>query len=211
MKLLVVLAIIGAAYADFHTFNQRYPIESREQDGPYQPSGWRPSGPPFSLPARQQLPRQDFAFSLPARQQLPRQEFSPPPQTYGPPPTYGPPAQEYGPPEATTTEAQEITTTELPTTTENVVEEAEQLNDSQKENEVKENEKLTEENSAVSEQGIYYIYHPSGLLQRVIYMTKDDVPNMAYSAQLKYENVEPIREPIYTYDPKTLIFRQLQI
>jgi hypothetical protein len=190
MKLLVVVLLVGTVCADYRFYNPRYPVDNREQDGPYQPSGWRPSGPPFALPARQQLPRQ---------------EYGPPPQTYGTP------SQEYGPPEATTTESQESTTTEAPTTTTENVQEAEQLSDSNRENEVRENEKLTEENSAVTQQGIYYIYHPSGLLQRVIYMTRDDTGNMAYSAQLKYENVEPIREPIYTYDPKTLAFKQLQI
>ncbi|RZC36507.1 hypothetical protein BDFB_009192 [Asbolus verrucosus] len=189
MKILVAALIIATASADFRAYNQRYPSENQEQDGPYQPSGWRPSGPPFALPARQQLPRFD----------------------YGPPPqTYGTPAQEYGPPLTTTTESQETTTTEAPTTTEGG-QEAEQLNNLDKENEVKENEKLTDESPAVTQQGIYYIYHPTGLLQRVIYMTRDDVRNMAYSAQLKYQDVEPIREPIYTYDPKTFVFRRLQL
>lgn len=186
MKLLIVALALSTAYADFRFYSPRYPVD--EQDGPYQPSGWRPSGPPLALPLRQQLPRQ---------------EYGPPPQTYSTP------AREYGPPQATTTESQETATTEVPTTTENG-QEAE-LNDVKAQNQVKENEKLTENNSGVTQQGIYYIYHPNGLLQRVIYMTKDDAGNMVYSAQLKYENVDPIREPIYTYDPKTLILRQLQV
>ncbi|XP_044259178.1 uncharacterized protein LOC123007796 [Tribolium madens] len=166
MKLLVVALVLSTAYADFRIYHP-----------PYQPTGWKPSGPPLSLPLRQQLPRQE----------------------------YGPPAKEYGPPR-TTTEPQESTTTEVPTTTT-----PENVQDSKTQNQVKENEKLTEDNSAVTQQGIYYIYHPNGLLQRVVYMTRDDAGNMAYSAQLKYENVDPIREPIYTYDPKTFMLRQLQI
>ncbi|EEZ99119.1 uncharacterized protein LOC100141951 [Tribolium castaneum] len=179
--LLVIALVLNTAFADFRIYNPHY----QEQDGPYQPTGWRPSGPPLSLPLRQQLPRQ---------------EYGPPPQTYSTP------AKEYGPPGATTEEPQETTTIEVPTTTENV---QEQLNNSKAP--VKGNEKLTEDSSAVTQQGIYYIYHPNGLLQRVIYMTKDDAGNMVYSAQLKYENVDPIREPIYTYDPKTFVLKQLQV
>ncbi|KAJ8922027.1 hypothetical protein NQ315_008666 [Exocentrus adspersus] len=66
-------------------------------------------------------------------------------------------------------------------------------------------EKLTQGNN----EGIYYIYHPNGLLQRVTYATKDDVERMAFSARLRYENVEPIREPIYTYDPETYVFKRV--
>jgi hypothetical protein len=60
------------------------------------------------------------------------------------------------------------------------------------------------------EEAVYYIYHPGGLLQRVVYLARDDPQNMEYTAQLKYENVEPIREPIYTYDPETFVLQQLQ-
>ncbi|KAL1489998.1 hypothetical protein ABEB36_013915 [Hypothenemus hampei] len=59
---------------------------------PYQPRGFRPSGPGFNLPLRSQ------------KQQLP-----PTPAA-----SYGPPPQEYGPPN------EDITTTETPTTTESV-------------------------------------------------------------------------------------------
>ncbi|ENN76672.1 hypothetical protein YQE_06851, partial [Dendroctonus ponderosae] len=64
---------------------------------PYQPRGFRPAGPAFSLPLKSQ------------QQQLP-----PTPAA-----SYGPPTQEYGPPaeEATTTEAAPTTTTETIETT----------------------------------------------------------------------------------------------
>nr|CAI5832066.1 unnamed protein product [Callosobruchus analis] len=61
----------------------------------------------------------------------------------------------------------------------------------------------------VEEMGVYYIYHPTGLLQRVMYATKDDARNMAFSAKLKYKNVEPVTGPIYTYDPETYVFKQV--
>ncbi|KAF7279963.1 hypothetical protein GWI33_006529 [Rhynchophorus ferrugineus] len=58
--------------------------------------------------------------------------------------------------------------------------------------------------------GEYYIYHPTGLLQRVLYSTEDNPEKMAFSARLKYENVEPISGPIYTYDPVTFVFRRVK-
>lgn len=188
MKYLILLVIVTAVMAeDYQFFNPRF--QQLQQTGPYQPSGWRPAG------AR---------FSLPLRQQLPHLEYPPPP----PPQEYGPPPREYGPPSSsTTTEVPETTTTtELPTTTDNVIE-----SEPIKSSEVKESEKIQEENAGVTEQGVYYIYHPTGLLQRVVYSTRDDAQNMAYSAQLKYQNVDPIREPIYTYDPQTYVFRRLQV
>ena len=119
---------------------------------------------------------------------------------YGPPPQeYGPPSQEYGPPEQETTTAgqEEVTTTEMPTTTEA---ESELVNSTARPS------RLTQG----GERGVYYIYHPTGQLQKVIYSTKKDPRNRAYTAQVKYEDVEPIKAPIFTYDPKTLILSRLQ-
>lgn len=194
MKYLVLLATVvivasAAADGDFQFFNPRY--QQFQQNGPYEPSGWRPSGARFSLPLRQQLPRLEYPPPPP------QQEYGPPPNEYGPPPA---------PPASTTTETPETTTTELPTTTDNVIE-SEQI----KSNEVEKSGKIQEENPGATEQGVYYIYHPTGLLQRVAYTTRDDSQNMAYTAQLKYQNVDPIREPIFTYDPQTYIFRRLQV
>ncbi|KAF7279960.1 uncharacterized protein LOC143191994 [Rhynchophorus ferrugineus] len=118
---------------------------------------------------------------------------------YGPPapaPSYGPPppSPSYGPPsndEPTTTEAP--TTTESPTTSSPAATNTTSSRLRQK-----------------PETGVYYIYHPSGVLQKVRYETNDDVRNMAFSAKLKYENVEPITGPIYTYDPQTYVFQKLQ-
>lgn len=113
---------------------------------------------------------------------------------------YGPPTQEYGPPpeEPTTTEA---ITTELPTTTD-------QTNSIPGEGR---NQKLIENQGLNSneETGVYYIYHPSGLLQKVAYTTTDDQGNMAFSAKLRYENVEPVSGPVYTYDPDTYVWKRI--
>ncbi|KYB29519.1 hypothetical protein TcasGA2_TC032005, partial [Tribolium castaneum] len=126
------------------------------------------------------------------RQQVPHTVYGPPPQEYGPPP------QEYGPPpQETTTVQQEGTTTEIPTTTEA---QSELVNGTQ-------SGRLTKG----SERGVYYIYHPTGQLQKVVYSTKKDARTKAYTAQVKYEDVEPITAPIYTYDPKTLILSRLQL
>ncbi|XP_018569473.1 pollen-specific leucine-rich repeat extensin-like protein 2 [Anoplophora glabripennis] len=140
----------------------------------------------------------------------PKQDSSPPQQEYGPPKQeYGPPQQEYGPPkpiygpppELTTTESAETTTTELPTTT--VI----SVNSTSNSTSNSTRARLQIDDSV--DRGVYYIYHPSGALQKVVYSTKDDLKNMEYSAQLKYQNVEPIRGPVYTYDPETYLFSRV--
>nr|CAI5832065.1 unnamed protein product [Callosobruchus analis] len=69
--------------------------------------------------------------------------------------------------------------------------------------------KLTEADD-LEETREYYIYHPHGLLQRIMYATRDDVKNMEYTAKLKYQDVEPIRGPIYTYNPDTFALSRLK-
>lgn len=54
--------------------------------------------------------------------------------------------------------------------------------------------------NAVSNNGQYYILGEDNVLQRVVYMTARDQSTNGFSAKLKYEPVEPIRDPIYTYD-----------
>lgn len=56
--------------------------------------------------------------------------------------------------------------------------------------------------------GVYYIYHPNGVLQKVEYLTKND-DDMTVSTRVRYKVVEPIKGPIYTYDPQTLLYRQI--
>ncbi|CAH1176360.1 unnamed protein product [Phaedon cochleariae] len=115
--------------------------------------------------------------------------------------SYGPPSQEYGPPEVTTTIEPEVTTTELPTTTESVDADTEDVGSG---NNAGPNEALTN-----GDRGFYYVYHPSGLLQKVHFDTTDDASKMEFSARLRYENVEPISGPIYTYDPLTYTLQRL--
>lgn len=110
---------------------------------------------------------------------------------------YGPPPQEYEPPppsEATFT----TTTEEIPTTT--TEPESETINPGP----------TTGRLTKGKDRGLYYIYHPDGQLQRVVYSAKQNPRTKTYTTQLKYEDVQPIREPIFTYDPQTGALTRLQ-
>lgn len=122
--------------------------------------------------------------------EVPHTVYGPPTPapSYGPPPT---PSASYGPPG--TTEAS-ITTTEIPVTTE------------------PNSEPIPVENAKLQEGkvgGFYYIYHPNGVLQKVTYATRDAKGSL--DVKLKYQNVEPIRGPVYTYDPQTFTFQQVAV
>lgn len=62
----------------------------------------------------------------------------------------------------------------------------------------------------LKEEAVYYIYHPEGLLQRVVYLQRDNPENMEFIAQLKYETIKPIQDPIFSYNPETLELYRLQ-
>lgn len=49
--------------------------------------------------------------------------------------------------------------------------------------------------------GEYYVALPDGRLQRVRYISQQDVEAMKYFAKIRAENVEPLRGPIYAYSP----------
>lgn len=49
--------------------------------------------------------------------------------------------------------------------------------------------------------GEYYVALPDGRLQRVRYVSRQDVEAMRYFAKIRAENVEPLRGPIYAYAP----------
>lgn len=168
MNRLLLLAVFAVCvYADNIENSGRV---TQQENAPYQPSGWRPSGREFRLPEKQVGPRISAA-----------------------------PKQKYGPPE-------EPTTTEYPTTTD--------FPNAKRSDEAVNGRSKIAENLQESDQGnvgVYYIYHPSGLLQRVEYNTKNDEENKEYVAQLKYKDVEPIVDPIYTYDSNTLTLKQIQL
>lgn len=146
----------------------------------------------------------------------PQQSNNPPSQSYGPPPSqYGPPAQElkpvygpppkpiYGPPPEITTTTELSTTTESSTTTELPTTTGAPANGP-----IARLQKLRVKED-LTDRGVYYVYHPEGLLQRVMYSSRNDERNMEYSAKLNYQNVEPIKGPIYTYDPETFAFQRI--
>lgn len=154
----------------------------RQDFAPYPVAGLRPQGAPFILPSRQ---------------------------------VQGPPRTIYGPPTTTT----EQPTTELPTTTEYpsttlepessqlseerhvlAKSEEEENNDSELVEEVPVQEVMKTAPQGAANQGVYYVLLPTGQLQKVQYLTTlNDAQSAAYSTQLRYENVQPIQGPIYTF------------
>ncbi|KAG5894504.1 hypothetical protein JTB14_029914 [Gonioctena quinquepunctata] len=204
LSMLVVLAAAEREHATDIEIQQVEVYEvpwQEESSQPQQPpqQGYGPPqhgyGPPSQEygPPQQQYgpPQQEYG---PPQQEYgpPQQEYGPPPKpVYGPPPTYGPPSEE-----ASTTES-EVTTTEVPTTTGAPF------------NNTEGGFERLQKDDNLTNKGVYYIYHPEGRLQRVVYSTKDDVKKMEYSARLTYENVQPIRGPIYTYDQNDYVFRRV--
>lgn len=49
--------------------------------------------------------------------------------------------------------------------------------------------------------GEYYVALPDGRLQRVRYISRQNIEAMKYFAKIRAENVEPLRGPIYAYAP----------
>ncbi|KRT84179.1 hypothetical protein AMK59_668 [Oryctes borbonicus] len=122
----------------------------------------------------------------------PNQPFTLPQRQTAPKPVYGVPEK------VLTTTENDLTTTVETTTVEVPLEPRQNLKD-------------REELADNVDMGVYYIYHPTGLLQRINYATKNDLKNMAYRAEFKYQDVEPIVDPIYTYDPDTYVLRQVLV
>lgn len=116
---------------------------------PYAPSGWKPSGRLFALPARQtELPKDTYGPPPP-------QTYGPPPQTYGPPPTpTEQPAETEQP--TTTTEAE----VEEGTTEESVTDEplSENVDVDDKAQEQPQSERLTQQQQGGP--GFYYVQLP---------------------------------------------------
>ncbi|XP_075975219.1 uncharacterized protein LOC142975940 [Anticarsia gemmatalis] len=140
------------------------PTEATTESGPYPPSGWKPAGEPFTLP----------------NEDKPAEEYGPPEGPYPPsgwkpqgaafelpkePPatTYGVPDNTYGAP------ATDAPTTDNP--------QAERL-----EGPVEVQESI----------GTYYVLLPNGQLQKVEFVTENDVQNMKYTARLQFRNPAPL-------------------
>lgn len=152
---------------------------------------------PQLVPVRQfQQQQQQTFLPTPKAQQQP-QSFAQQPQQ---PPInqYGPPLTQYGPPQP----PQQYPSTEnsQPDADEDIDSEpvADDNNDNDDDNE---GPAISVSNSGTN--GQYYILTPENTLQKVIYMTsqtEDDVLTNGFTAQLRYEPVEPIRDPVYGYD-----------
>ncbi|XP_035450373.1 MAPK-interacting and spindle-stabilizing protein-like [Spodoptera frugiperda] len=192
MKFLILSCVVIGALADLPRFRparfrfQRQelaptttdsPTEpTTEASGPYPESGWKPAGEPFTLPTEEKAEKPADQYGPPAEQygapdapypasgwKPQGQAFELPKQT--PPATsYGVPDNTYGAPE----------TTVAPTTDNPQAERLEGPVDIQKSD------------------GTYYVLLPNGQLQKVEFVTSNDVQNMKYTARLKFRRPAPI-------------------
>ncbi|KAL7289943.1 hypothetical protein TKK_0016327 [Trichogramma kaykai] len=108
---------------------------------------------------------------------------------------------------------EELTTTEESTSTEEIESttvggalaqsESEEANTSDEfSDEVEDTEKPSQSTRlAKPQRGEYYVSLPDGRLQRVRYISQQDIEAMRYFAKIRAENVEPLRGPIYAYAP----------
>lgn len=107
------------------------------------------------------------------------------------------PQEEYGPP-TTITPAVEAQPEEE-NLTENAEKEVEQVDD-----------EAVDASIAVANSGQYYVLTPDNTLQKVTFFTRqseDDRRTNGFSAQLRYDPVEPIRDPIYAYNEQGQLVR----
>lgn len=113
------------------------------------------------------------------------------------------PAETYGPPEQ---EEEQQQPEELPATTEQPQVPQDEGDDDYDEDDA--GRTVVAVSNAFS--GQYYILAPDNTLQRVIYstmVTDEDRQVNGFSAQLKYSPVDPIRDPVYTYDEQGQLVR----
>ncbi|CAH2047740.1 unnamed protein product, partial [Iphiclides podalirius] len=131
--------------------------ESSYSGGPYPPSGWKPAGEPFSLPNENQEPAD--AYGTPsASGPYPPAGWKPAGQPFNLPQGQQPPDNAYGPPDSTYGTPTGAPTTE---TTENP-----------------QAEKLEGPVDVQKSVGTYYVLLPSGQLQKVEFLTENDIQNM---------------------------------
>ncbi|KAK2582849.1 hypothetical protein KPH14_008934 [Odynerus spinipes] len=169
---------------------RQYSAPQQQYGGPVQPQQQ------YGAPAQ---PQQQYG--APAQ---PQQQYRAPAQLqqqYGAPAQpqqqYGTPQQQYGvPQEATTTETPNSTEVDDITTVSSVTE-----SESEPVNSVNELEEDDLDQQQPQQSGEYYVALPDGRLQRVRYVSRQDVEAMKYFAKIRAENVEPLRGPIYAYAP----------
>lgn len=107
------------------------------------------------------------------------------------------PQEIYGAPlTQTTTESAEEATTAFENFTEKEAEEVE-------------GENVVDPSFAAASTGQYYVLAPDNTLQRVTFYTRpsEDDRGNGFTAQLRYEPVQPIRDPIYAFNEQGQLVR----
>lgn len=156
-----------------------------EPSGPYPPSGWKPAGQPFTLPQEAVDNNQVDNAPYPPSGWKPAQPFAlpnePPATSYGvPDKTYGVPDQVYGIPDNTYGAPDSTASTTDATTTDNP-----------------QAERLAGPIDVQKSVGTYYVLLPNGQLQKVEFVTENDIQNMKYTARLQLRE----RAPLLVFGP----------
>ncbi|XP_044583391.1 uncharacterized protein LOC123264259 isoform X2 [Cotesia glomerata] len=215
MKVIILLACVVVVLAEPPVRNTYY--FAKQEEAPYPSSGWKPEGAAFDLPQKQVQPAKQYGAPAAPQDQYgapeaPQNQYGTPaaPQNhYGTPavpenqygtPTPAPqdhygapglPQNQYGTPQypSESSTVPDYDETTFPTTESQAepVESVNELDDTGNVDELK--------------QGEYFIALPDGRLQRVQYVSRQDLEAMKYFAKIQAENVEPLRGPIYAYQP----------
>ncbi|XP_066591812.1 uncharacterized protein [Prorops nasuta] len=112
------------------------------------------------------------------------------------------PQQQYGAPNlATTTEIPSSTEFDEETTAASASSTEAEFEPVNSVNELDDQEAGNAEQRQNQQTGEYYVALPDGRLQKVSYVSRQDVEAMKYFAKVQAENVEPLRGPIYAYSP----------
>ncbi|XP_046748111.1 mediator of RNA polymerase II transcription subunit 15-like [Diprion similis] len=201
---------------------QQYPAQDSRAQGNQQEQQQQQGFPVNSQrfqSRQQQQQQQQQQFATAQNQDQQRQYLAPVSQPrniqYGPPEPqeqFQPPRpdQEYGAPwttteePSTTTEIEDSTTTSAPQT-DSDVEPVNSVNELDEEGDL--DEQQVEAQQQDRQKGQYYVALPDGRLQRIQYVSHQDLEAMKYFARIQAENVEPLRGPIYSYSP----LQELQI
>lgn len=149
------------------------PVETTTDSGPYPPSGWKPSGQPFTLPTETQAPADSYGAPAQQSAPYPASGWKPEGQPFTLP--NEPPATSYGVPDNT----YGVPSTDAPTT------------------DNPQAEKLEGPVEVQKSVGSYYVLLPNGQLQKVEFMTENDVQNMKYTARLQVRD----RAPLFFFNP----------
>ncbi|XP_050677957.1 uncharacterized protein LOC126974486 isoform X2 [Leptidea sinapis] len=200
---LVILCLFGSALAELPRLRparfrfQRQELapttdsstEATTETAPYPPSGWKPSGQAFTLPEQTEATTTDSApyppsgwkpsgqaFTLPEQTEATTTDSAPyPPSGWKPDQPFALPNElstSYGTPENTYGAPVEGTTDNP---------KAEKLDSVEVQKSV----------------GTYFIVLPNGQLQRVEFLTENDLQNMKYTARLQLRD----RAPLYIFGP----------